>query len=284
MNKVFLILIGGLVNLSANAVVDVYADEDVSNQVKGNYPVMEREDSVPLGTIQHAWNKSKGGTYSVEHRPNEIIKVRLREWMDTTIVLPRYEKIQQIIVGNDSYIKATKHQDNIVTLKPLEVGGDTNLTIVAHNTYVMYIRVEGYNSKNLPDLRVNIKASPPRGLLSAGDKPLSKKEINDYLGQAIAKPEDLDFDYAMSGNPDIAPERVYSDGIRTFLDYGANLNKRNLPAVFIVDDCVDVPANTTVIKNSIVVDGTGELTLKNGGKTACVYPSKLGRHSYVDKK
>jgi ComB9 competence protein len=283
MIRVVFILIGALVSFSASGVVSVYADEDVSNQVKGNYPDMERGDSVPLGTIQHAWNKAKGGAYNVEYRANEIIKVRLREWMDTTIVLPKYEKIQRVIVGNDSYIRATKHQDNIVTLKPLEVGVDTNLTIVAHNTYVMYVRVEGYNSKNLPDLRVNVKASPPRGLLNAGDKPLTKKEIHDYLGQAVTNPEDLDFDYAMSGNPDIAPERVYSDGIRTFLDYGAYLNKRNLPAVFLVDDEVDMPANTAVIKNSIVVDGSGILTLKNGGKTTCVYPTRLGRHSYVKK-
>ena len=94
-------------------------------------------------------------------------------------------------------------------------------------------------------------------------------------------PKDLDFKFAMSGDRDIMPNFVYADGFNMWLDYGDKFQKKTMPIIMAVIDGVDTPANYVVVGNAVVVQNIGILTLKNGGKRACIYPSPLGRHSYA---
>jgi ComB9 competence protein len=205
----------------------------VNQQLKGDYGNLKRPH-VPLGIIQHAWDENIGGVYEIDYKSNEVIKIRLREHMITTIKFPSWEKINKILIGDQTLIDAIKPKQNIVVLYPLEyIGVDTSISILGDGyTYLFYARIEGYESKNIPDLGVNIRAYPPYRITNKTIK--SKKSAKDYLEQSITKPEDLDFNFSMSGNKDIAPKVVYSDGIRTWLYYGKGGHKKRVPAVSLV--------------------------------------------------
>ena len=68
----------------------------------------------------------------------------------------------------------------------------------------------------------------------------------------------------------IAPERVYSDGIWTWLDYGKTWDIKPLPAVYQRIDGVDTPVNTRIEGSKIIVHGLPPLTLKSGQKVICI--------------
>lgn len=260
----------------------IKSNTDVNKQINGDFGLMTRAESLPLGAIQHAWDKTnnRSGIYEVEYRSNSVIKIRVREHMVSTISLPKWEKIEKVLVGDEGIVRATIPKHNIVILEPQDfVGTDTSVTIIGQgHTYILYVRLEGYNSKSIPDIGVTIKAHPPQGFLVKNKLNKQKTLRQDYLQRVLTKPEDLSFDFSMAGDKSIAPKIVYSDGIRTWLYYGKHINKTRLPAVYSVIDGVDVPSNSTRIKNSIVVQGDGFLTLKNGAKVVCVYPTHLGRH------
>lgn len=252
---------------------------DVTKQIQGDYGQMERVASLPLGSIQRIWDKSKDGEgiYEVDYNPHKVVKIRIREHMTSTISLPKWEKIERIIVADEGVVKGTRHKNNIIILEPQHfVGTDTSVTIIGRgHTYLLYVRLEGYNSKTIPDVGVNIRAYPPHGFSVPDGKDSISMMPKDYLEQALTKPEELNFNFSMAGSKDIAPKMVYSDGVRTWLYYGDNIRKKRLPSIYAVVDGVDTPVNSTRIKNALVVQGSGIFTLRNGGKITCLYPTKL---------
>jgi len=77
----------------------------------------------------------------------------------------------------------------------------------------------------------------------------------------------------MAGDQSIAPERVYSDGLRTWFDYGSKMGSKTLPVIFAVIDEVDTPINVTREGTRLVAQALGAFTLKSGKKLTCVTPS-----------
>lgn len=281
-----IVLIGGLliaVQANCDVVNSFDSNKDVIEQSKGNYPETKRRSDVPLGAIQKAWDKKKGKVYHVRNDNGDAIKIIVREGMNSTVTLPRWEKIKLYSIGNEDVIKIIKAKANTLILEPVgNVGVDTNVSIIGegHN-YSLYVRVEGANSRNLPDLQVRVKALPPQGFHKNRQSEAAKNFSKEWLDKMQIHPKELDFKFAMSGDRDIMPDFVYSDGFNTWLHYGDNFQKKTMPIIMAVIDGVDTTANYVVVGNAVVVQNIGILTLKNGGKRACVYPSRLGRHSYA---
>ena len=280
MNKIVLLLLLILCGYSY-AVENIEANQKVVEQNQGDFGEMKREKSTPLGAIQPIFDKSKkSAVYDIEYNPSKEIRLRLREWMQTVIVFPKWEKIKKVAVGNDLLVKAVLAKDNVVILTPIEIGADTSVSVIGENTYSFYTRTEGYNSNNMPDLKVNVRAFPPKHIVDSPAHSDVKDEVKHWLSEPI-NPMDLDFNYSMSGSESIAPEFVYSDGHRTWLYYGDKMQERNQPAIFVVEDGVDIPVMNDTFDKYIVVQAKGRLTLINGTEVTCIYPSHLGRHSYV---
>lgn len=253
---------------------------DVENQVKGNYPDLDRKESLPLGAIQHAWDHAKegAGIYNVTYTGSEIIKLRCREMMTTCIILPNWERIEKFTVGDSSSFKIENPKANIITIQPQESTGlDSNLVIIGASgkVYSFYLRSEGYNTNHVPDLVVYIRVSKPAILSTSipGTKRKGDSQKDDYLEEVSFDPSSLDFNFTMAGEREIAPHRVYSDGIRTWFDYGDEIKKKGLPAIYAVIDGVDTPINVSREGTKIVAQHSGSFTLRNGQKVVCVFPT-----------
>jgi type IV secretory pathway VirB9-like protein len=106
-----------------------------------------------------------------------------------------------------------------------------------------------------------------------------EQEKEDYLEEAYFDSSKLDFKFSMSGEESIAPDLVYSDGVRTWFDYGDNLDERNLPTFYSVVDGYQKAINVTVDGNRLVAHGSGSFVLKSGDKVTCVYPTPSKKRS-----
>lgn len=253
---------------------------DVENQVKGQYPNLERKESLPLGAIQHAWDHAKegAGVYNVTYTGGEIIRLRCREMMATCIILPSWERVEKFTLGDPSSFRVENPKSNILTIQPQEFTGlDSNLVVIGASgkVYCFYLRSEGYNTHHVPDLAVYIRVAKPSTLATyaLGTKSNENKQKDDYLEEVTFDPSQLNFNFTMAGDRKIAPHRIYSDGIRTWFDYGEDIKKKSLPAIYALIDGVDTPINVSREGTKIVAQHSGSFTLRNGHKVVCLFPT-----------
>lgn len=273
---------------SETIINEVGIAETLDREEKGKFPRLERQNT--LGAIQRVWDKAptQSGTYNVSYSQQEVIKLRLREFMTTTVVFPSWEKLDEIIIGDASTFEASQAKDNILLLKPKEfIGADSNITVIGKSglVYTFYVRSEGFNSENLPDLRVHVHVpgtipvsfSPVPSTeekTRPGDSSKRESNPNDSYPQKLEPRLDrLNFKWTMSGDPSLAPQQVFSDGVRTWFNFGHTLEEQDLPVIARVIDGIDTPVNTRLEGTMIIAESVGIFTLRNGDRVICAYPS-----------
>jgi ComB9 competence protein len=256
---------------------------------------------MPLGQIQHAWDnaEAKAGVYSVDYAADKIVRIRVRQFMPTTIVFPSWETFSTDPLLGDSFaFEAGWAAANKLAVRAKQIGSDTAITLFGDsgNVYAFYVRAEGANSVNVPDLIVYVHAAMPMSVISRMVKQAAQSEkapsdiekpvpvasqpgknVTGELSPDFVKgmgfdPAKLRFDFSMSGDRSIAPARVFTDGIFTFFDFGERWDTSDLPAVYRVVDGVDTPVNTRVKGTMLVAESSGAFTLRNGQRTVCVRP------------
>lgn len=276
--------------------------EDIIEQNKGHYPRLARQGS--LGQLQHAWDKAgKGaGAYNVTYSQGEIIRLRLREFTTTAIKLPSWEKIEDFHVSDRSGFDASMATEHILYVQPKRaIGIDSNVIVIGNSglVYNFLVRSEGYNSENTTDLTVNVHvpgevpqgfADPLRGASYRGESGSWRSSKDALLSRDSSSPSDvypqeipfrkskLNWNWAMSGDEEdqeIAPMKVFSDGIRTWFDFADRFDEQDLPVVYRVIDGVDTQINTRIEDKMIVAETVGVFSLRNGKRVVCVYPSNL---------
>ena len=278
LKRIFLFLITFVFCGSGTAdqnITQIQKSQEVVDELDGNYQKMLREPSVPLASMQKAWDKmEKGaGVYIINFDPREIIKVTVREYMTTTVIFPGWESINEVIIGDESNYQILKPKDNIVIIRPVNyVGLDTSITMIGNSGHVygFYVRVEGYNSTNISDITVRVIMPAP---LSVNYKTSKLPVKNDYLDEAYFSSSKLNFKFSMSGDETIAPTLVYSDGVRTWFDYGDRLDEKKIPTFYSVIDGYQQAINVTVDGDRLVAQGSGSFVLKSGERSTCVYPT-----------
>jgi len=286
MKKVFgslLLLASVALSADQSTLMQTHDNQDVNEQTAGNYPELIRKESPALGQIQHAWDNANdsAGVYNVNYSPTEVIRLTTREYMTTSLIFPGWETIKDagIIIGDPSNFEAIKLDPNVVLIRLVgNVGVDSSMTLLGEsgNVYSVYIRGVGYNADKISDITVHIRAPFPRlaKQISPNKETRSLLEKTDYLEAVIFDPAKLDFNFSMSGDASIAPERIYSDGMRTWFDYGDKMGAITLPSIFAVIDGVDTPVNTHREGTRIIAQSAGKFSLKSGSKVTCVYPTE----------
>lgn len=267
--------------------------EFLENQGESAGESLERPESVPLGQVQTAWDKASptAGVYVVEFKPEQVIKIKTRPFMVSTIVLPDWEEIEEILLGDDHLFLVEKKSAHLVSILPRKEECDTSMTVIGASgtVYGFYIRSEPILSIHVPDVIIHVKAVPsvasvrnqrkhadPKTTKSKSFPVAHEKSAGDFLEALPLSLDDLSFAFEMSAKDtesmSIAPLHVYSDGLWIWLDYGHKWNKSTLPSVYRKVDGVDTPINTRIKGTKIIVQGFGPLTLKSGKKVVCIEP------------
>ena len=259
---------------------------------------------INLKAIQEAFDTSKNTDNVVyfTYRPDFTAKIRLRVGMRSMIHLDKRETIKSYIVGNPSIFKVQGiiTQDNtlgiipnILTIKSLYPGADTNLTILTEsgNIYNFYLRSDPVNSKHMPHFTVYMQLEDKALSLpfQFKEKKGSEKEdvydfnfvardirtSGDYL-KTLESGNTANTNYRIYGDAEIAPFAVYDDGTFTYFDYRHVLASDRLPVIYKVVDKYDTIVNFRMEKGFLIAESLSPegWTLKNGKKNICVKPTK----------
>lgn len=263
-------------------------------QAEGVYPIMDRAGAG--GQIQESWNISdkREGVYVTRACEECVYKVRTREMMTTTIVLP----VDAVIVGRQDLgdpvgFKVEVRGNNMIAVRPESYGMDTNLNVYTKSgrVYPFYIRSESFNSMFVPDLMVKIvgreKPAVVEGLPDAAE-PSVKGTGKPRAGARVATPPKpsgdfvrnvpLDIskfhgwrDYDLSGDSDLKPEAIWRDDFFTYIQYGKKWDGMELSTAYATIDEIDELVNSHVEGSVFVVESvTARITLKNGKKFLCI--------------
>jgi ComB9 competence protein len=251
------------------------------------------------GQIQGVWNKSRNtqGAYRFEHCGKCIYKVRTREFMITSIMLPKGTVITEADLGDPGGFEVKVRADNIIAVRPRSYGMDSNLNVytASGEIYAFYIRSESFNSNNVPDVLVTI--TPPFNGLIEANKPESApsdNSLNDLRSKTLThKPtspvdavgttdfiKTIEFDpgnlhgwddYTLWGDDALKPDMVFRDHQFTYIQFGDNQAGLELPTAYVVIDGIDELVNTRVQGNTYIIENTARLiTLKSGAKFMCL--------------
>ena len=239
-----------------------------------------------LNMIQKAFDKSgpRDNTVHFKYSPDATYKLRLREFMNTTIVLPKGEQIKSFSLGeetNFTFVPLSNDDEELTNLAqvfPEYPGADTNLTIVGRTgrVYSFYLRSDSVRSPHLPHLVAYVNDLDFVASHETPVQPEKQFEADpEYLRElGLVNPDELEMDYVfINGDMTLAPIRVFSDGYMTYFQFGKeNLDRvQRLPTIYRVVDGYDSPANTRVVGGTLVADTISDKwTLRNGESHLCV--------------
>ena len=256
-----------------------------------------------LRQVQEAFTDSKPteNIAKFTYNPNQIYKIKTRLHTDTLIYLPADEEIMFYSLGDDYVFEVNVFPDdlpNLIRIKSLYSGADTSLSVISKSgkNYSFYIRSYGIKDKTLPDLAVFINFKEKDSFQFVVfktkeelEKSKTKQEVkkdteynkrlellkdlqkdNDYL-KSIKDPNQINIDYRMYGNKEIAPFGVYDDGKWTYFDFRQDFISNRLPVIYKVIDGYDSVINTRVENGFLIAESLSQKwTLKNGDKSVCV--------------
>ena len=278
-------------------------------QREGDYGDMVRP-GMGGGQIQGAFDTSRASDAVYEARDCRlcVYKVRTREFMISTVILPNDVKVVAVDIGDPAGFEVKIRSANVVAVRPMGYGMDTSMTVHAGDgrVYPFYVRAEGFNSKRVPDLVVRVNggfggigaatpedgsggdgggsAAPPPGLslkgFDGGEKGIGAsptsaraKDEEDFVERVEFDPATLHGfgDYRLWGSDELRPETVFRDRRFTYLQYGDAWDGLDLPGAYVVVDGIDELVNTRVQGRTYTVESTAKLiALKSGLRHLCV--------------
>lgn len=253
-----------------------------------------------LNATQAVFDQSSpyDNTLETEYDPKKIIKLRVREFMGTFILLPQGDAIEQYNVmdtNNFAFNVAKGSKPNSGIAIATLAGADTALHIkgTSGNHYTFYLRGDTWDSPHPPTMKVIIKDSNLITRLEAkkrrveAAKAKEKKEkmelaVNDrelenpdYLEKVDVDPSKYDFEYRIKGGDEsLRPYIVYSDGHFTYFRFSESESVAEVtefPVIFRVADGSDEPTNYTAKGSTIAVEGiANNWTLRLGDRYLCI--------------
>jgi type IV secretory pathway VirB9-like protein len=255
-----------------------------------------------LKAIQVAFDTSKptDNILRYEYDANTTYKIRLREYMHSTVVLPKGERIAAYALGDEVNFffvplsKKWKETENVFEIWGKFHGADTNLTVFGESghVYSFYLRNDSIQSPYMPNLVVYIEdptvvvapeekefedwteAQEEAGTNTEG-KAGSVDDGPEYLRDLpLIDPAAISYKYEpYGGDMDLAPLRIFDDGHFTYFQFAdKNLDKiHRLPAFYRVVDGYDTPVNTRIIKGTVIAETISDKwTLRSGDAHLCV--------------
>lgn len=165
---------------------------------------------------------------------------------------------------------------NRIFLKPLLDNADTTLTVMTNErTYFFELHTKQPSGPFDPDITFFVKFRYPYKTKSIGQGVGNNDSIIQFVTTKLpdlSKPEDLNFNYTISGDINISPKKVFDNGKSIYIEF-----KDIIPAIFSVDkNGYEVMVNFKMLGDYVVIEGSHKtLTLRYGSSTVCVFNENI---------
>lgn len=184
--------------------------------------------------------------------------------------------IDYFVVGAQEIADVENINNYTLAISPKMAEQTTNLNVTTKDgNYVFVLRVLDYTSAEVPNLHVNIGKLAQQNLTKLQKKVLEQEEKENHNPA-------FDYDFDMSAPlfcnwwfcdyKKLAPSRVWTDGINTYLDYStSDGTDREVPNIQQVVDDIDTKVQMDIKNNVIVVKTLAKkLTLSSNGAYVCI--------------
>ncbi len=207
------------------------------------------------------------------YNPNDVYRYIGHYLSQSYIEFEKGETVQTITMGDTSAWQ-TVVMENKLFLKPVLNYANTNMTIMTNKrTYHFELDAVEAASVMEDDVLFYIKFMYPE----ADDK-------NIVMFNQVRHRSDLpdlrnidayNFDYEFSGSENVAPKKVFDDGVFTYFEFGED--NYEMPAIYMVDSTgYEALVNYRIVENYVVVEQvSSQFTLRSGADIVCVYNNNL---------
>lgn len=206
----------------------------------------------------------------IVYSPHDVFKFTGYYGYQATIELAKDEEIISISMGDTTSWQIVPAGFRIF-IKPMESDATTNMTLITNKrTYFFELHAENAQDISDPDLVFNVKFLYPDENSDGGIKNYSATSN----APDLSHPEKYNFNYAISGNDEIAPIKVFDDGEFTYLQF--HDKNADMPAIFAVDDelresMVNSRVSPTTPGLIIVEQVFPKLSARLGKKIVCIF-------------
>lgn len=159
--------------VGAGVPMDPATVDRAARQSRGDFGELQRSTGIPLGMTQDAWSRpfqnmapgqTAPGVVRFQWSPDLVMPIRLRDFMNTSIILPEWERVEDVYIGEPYFMQAAIARPNVVLLRSSQSGIDATVTILgaSGNLYTFYVRSEAFNTRRITDVQVFVHA-PAQG-------------------------------------------------------------------------------------------------------------------------
>ena len=207
--------------------------------------------------------------------PNDVFKFTGYYGYQASIELAKNEQVVSISMGDTTSWQVVP-AGNRIFIKPMEQDATTNMTLITNKrTYFFELYAEETLDIRDPGMVFNVKfLYPDDDEEEDSIRTFAASGAGTSSGPDLSHPENLNFNYSISGNEEIAPIKIFDDGEFTYLQFRDKNNE--IPAIFAVDeDLRESMVNFRLDPNNnnlVVIEQVFQkLTLRAGKKIVCVF-------------
>lgn len=205
------------------------------------------------------------------YNPNDVFTFTGYYGYQACIELATNEEVVSISLGDTTGWQIIP-SGNRIFLKPVELDATTNMTLIT-NKHTYFFELYGKEAIDIrdPDMVFTVRFIYP-------DEEDSGSSITNYATKEyfpdLSHPENLNFNYRISGSSIIEPVKIFDDGEFTYIQFPDRNSK--IPAIFSVDDerhesMVNYRVSSSN-KNVIVLEQVyKKLALRSNKEIVCIF-------------
>ncbi len=292
MRKVLYALAGFLLAFSALKADDFLEEANETAPANLNHPMQD------LNAIQGSFfdkNRSKmSNTLNVDYFQGQTYKIRLRYAMATLLFFSK--PISDFVLGDKVGFdaKILESNDRILLIKPLQIGVDSNISVIDNEgkVFSFYVFSTTFTSSKHPNLQVFIedknyysnafmKPQNKENTLEkapTNNKPLKEEEtkeeetitIGDNTNAMKIVKKDIQKGYralkssqrkwyclgicSKKSKLSLMPEEIFNDKQFTYFKFDKKLALSKFPVIYKVVDGYDNPVNTRIVGDYIIAE------------------------------
>ncbi len=218
--------------------------------------------------------KAESNTNWVDYATFQTKEIYVKKGMVTTIEFSSI--INYFVVGDELIADAENITPNTLLIAPKLPNEKTNINVSTKDgNFIFMVKTLDYKDSREPNLHISVGElafNNKKKLIDKIDKEVSSLEKNPNFDYNFNMYSQTRCGFWFCDYKKIAPSKVWTDGIYTYLDYSTNDGTiRTIPNVQEVVDGIDVPVNK-VIKNNVIVVHTlaKRITLVANGAFVCI--------------
>ncbi len=283
--------------------------EEVQEEIPATHPMQDL--NAIQGSFFYKSRHDLDNTLFIDYHLGETHRIRLRYAMVTMMVFeePILEVILGDSVGFSTKILGDQQHSNVLLIKPLQIGVDSNLSVIGKSgkIYAFYLFSTTFTSSKNPTLNVYVSQRhffaqrdyQPLALLEpevedSPPEPLSQEDtrhlkIGDESNAMFIEKSQIQRGYrvlqarkrawfclwlckvAFKRKNPIAPLDIFNDAHFTYFKFNRHHSQVKFPVLYKVVDGYDNPINTRIVGDYLIAeDIADQWTLREGKRHACV--------------